>query len=142
MRIMLDECVTQGPSEILIQFFQMDGIEAAFLVEHFGKQGVKDSSWAKALMEEGDWCVITADRGRKKKNTRLSEGPPLHKILPACDISGVYMSGSVQNSRGAEKVRAVTSTWPDIKSFFVNGAPGSRMLLAKATKGFSLREYP
>lgn len=140
---MLDESVTQGPSQILIQIFQMEGIEAAFLVDYFGQPGVQDPAWAKRLMEEGDWCVITADRGKstKKKNTRLSEGPPLHKILPSCGISGVYMSTAVHRGKGHEKVRAVISVWPDIKYFFTNAAPGSRKLLTKAGKGFALRDY-
>lgn len=145
MKIMLDECVTEAPAKLLIGFIELESptIEAHFLVDYFGERGLKDSPWAQKLSDEGGWFDITADRGRMKKNRkrRAADGPPLHKILPELGITAVYYSGKIQNDTGLQKVRAITSVWPDIHNFFLNAEPGSRNLITKFRKGFLLRDF-
>jgi hypothetical protein len=147
MRILLDECVTQAAAIVISQFLEMDADveEALFSLDFFKRPGVKDHTIATELASLGDWYVVTADRDKKRKSKqkRAADGPPLHLILPQKRISAVYMSGAIQKANTQEKIRAVISQWPDIKRFFLTSPPGSRILLAKASRGagFHLRDY-
>lgn len=145
MKIMLDECITEGPAEILIDFFAITSppVQAEFLPTYYGSKGLKDRTWAQALADEGGWCVISGDRDRARKSQkkRLADGPPLPTILPRCGITAVYLSGSIQRSPSEVKVQAVISTWRDIKMFFERARQGESKLLTKRGNGFVLRDY-
>ena len=115
--------------------------EAAFSVRYFKRRsGVKDWEIAKVAQLEG-WCVITADRDRRRKprRKRLADGPPLHKILPPKKVSAVYLSGAIQCSDTIEKIRAIISVLHKIKEFFKEAEPGSSALLHKDGDRFALR---
>jgi hypothetical protein len=142
---MLDECLTVGPSQVLISYFALEHppVEAAFVVDYFGQEGEKDRHWSDVLASQGGWFVISGDRdkGRKPAHKRLVDGPPLHKILPGKGITAVYISGAIQQAPGTEKVRAITSLWPEIKAFFESAPPGSRKQITKHGGGFILRDW-
>jgi hypothetical protein len=145
MRIMLDECITQGAANAIITFLALDHppVEAHFVVGYFGRRGMKDHQIADTLHKEGDWCVITGDRGRHSSSAhkRMVYGPPMHEILPNKGVSAVYLSGNIQQAPSTEKVRAVVAVWEDIKKFFQTGAPGDRKLLTKHGDRFLLKPY-
>lgn len=143
MKLMLDECVTQGPSLAIITFLGLDEevTRAEFLVDYFGSQGLKDKDWPAVLAEEGGWYVISHDRdnSRKSSQKRIVDGPPLKSILPRYGISAVYLRGGLANAKSIEKVRAFTGVWPDIKQFFKKATPGSDAIVTRQGKGYVLR---
>lgn len=145
MKILLDECVTRGPSLVLASFFALDNppVHGEFLVDKFGKQSMKDKTWAEVLQDEGGWCVISGDRDKRHKSQakRFVDGPPIIRILPACGITAVYMSSAIQQASGPEKVRSITSVWPAIKNFFEHAPPGSRKLVTKPGNVYVLRDF-
>lgn len=145
MKILLDECVTRGPSLVLASFFALDNppVHGEFLLDKFGKPATKDKTWAEVLRDEGGWCVISGDRDRSRKSPakRIIDGPPTIKILPACGITAVYMSSAIQQAPGPEKVRSITSVWPAIRDFFGNAPPGSRKLVTRPGNTYVLRDF-
>jgi hypothetical protein len=143
MKIILDECLTKGRSESIIQSIALDdpSIEVTFLLDYLKRvglsseaiaKGIKDPFWADRLSDEGGWFVISADRG---KHTRVVEGPPLTKILKTRKITAAYLSGSIQNGSGFGKARAVIASWPQIKRLFQTKPAGTRINIRLAPSG-------
>lgn len=144
MKIMIDECITAGPAQVLIAFFALaqPPIEAHFVVEYFGAQGMKDQHWSDVLQQEGDWFVITGDRGVKDgKKKRLVDGPPLPSILPRKGITAVYINGRLQRAPGTEKVQAITAVSEQIIEFFKEAKPGARKILTRPGKTYVLKDW-
>jgi len=143
MKIMLDECLTRGPSHAIIAFLSLDEppVHGEFLVDYFGAQGLKDADWPARLAKEGGWYVVSHDRdsSRKNKQKRMADGPPLRSVLPGYGISAVYLRGGLGHKSASEKVRAFTATWPDIRLFFKDANPGSHAIVTKQGKGYALR---
>ena len=133
MRIMFDECITQGVATFVCDFLRLydPPIEGVFLVDYLRGQGQRDVVWAKQLQAEGGWRVITADRGKRHKNQqkRLADGPDLHRILPECGITAVFLSSSLHSYKMAQKAQAIIAAWPDIHRFFQSSKPGDRRQL-------------
>ena len=142
MKIMLDECFARTPSVVVQSYLTLAApdVEVHFVLDYFGETR-KDSNWAHELSKQQgvEWAAITFDRGR---NTPSIDGPPLHRILPRCGITGIYLSGRIQCDRGEVRARAVISLWPEIRARIENSKPGSRFKLSKR-KGdkFGLRPW-
>ncbi|MFO0840419.1 MAG: hypothetical protein U1D55_18075 [Phycisphaerae bacterium] len=144
MKIMLDECVTQGPARILVDFFSITHppVSAVFLPEYMRGTGIKDEQWAEQIASDGDWRVITADWDKCKTGAkRAIDGPPLHKILPTLKITALFWSSSIQRATGDVKVSAITAVWPKLRRLFQHEPAGTIIKLHQGSKGgFELRK--
>jgi len=140
MKILLDECVTQAPAQLFIQFLEyVEEVEqAAFSPDYVGA-GAKDEGIGEIAAREG-WFVITADQDRSKKSSkkRVIDGPPMPRILPALGVTAVYMTSSIARAPTAEKFRALVASWPDMKQFFQDSSPGSKAQLRKSGRSITL----
>ena len=127
MKIALDECLTTTPSQAVIGFLGLCGVPAVYYPHYAKYQGAKDGDIARRLASEGGWTVISLDldRSRKKSDKRAADGPPLHKILPACGVTSVFLEGLSQ-SDAQEKAWAIIAAWPSIKAAVENQDDGSR----------------
>ena len=121
MKIALDECLTTTPSQAVISFLGLCGVPAVFYPHYAKHRGAKDGDIARHLAGEGGWTVISLDldRSRKKSEKRFADGPPLHKILPACGVTSVFLEGLSQ-SDAQEKAWALITAWPSIRAAVEN----------------------
>jgi hypothetical protein len=118
-------------------------IYAVFLEDFLGAKGGLDVDWTKVLMEEGGWCVITADNGMARGRKAGLRGPPLHLILPARRIPGFFLAGKMASRPGFDKARAVIYTWPEILRRAVAAKEGERFkIYPSGADGYRVEPWP
>jgi hypothetical protein len=144
MKVMLDECITMKCANLVIQFIKLGNprIEAFFLVDYLGKQGVQDSQWASQLKPPADWLVISADCGTHGPKIH-AKGPPLHLILPSLGITGVFLAGKkLSQTTGSERAKALIAKSTDIIATAAACKHGTRFKLKYSGTGLILEEWP
>ena len=141
---MLDECMTQKASRLVVQGLQLykPPIHGEFPEDYFGFKGALDIDWTKQLQAEGDWSVITTDIGRQRGNQARLKGPPLHLILPARNITGIFLSGKMAQRGGFEKARCIFYLIHEIVAAIERSAPGTRFKIRPAGNGYSMSPWP
>jgi hypothetical protein len=107
------------------------------LLERF-EAGSPDDRWIQDIAQDDDrFLVITGDRAAK---TRQGD-PRLPVILPQAGVSGVFLTGKLQQRPAFEKVRALMYVWPLMEKA-AQHAGGARWRLMLHGDGYSLKEWP
>ncbi len=133
---MADECIPPKQFRSIIDELRSNdpSIHAAHLLDWMKRAGVRDDEWARRLSSEPGWIVLTGDRGRGKS-------PRLPAILPELGVTSVFMSASLQNAKGEDKLEAIRWLADRIDRIAV-AAPGTRFKLNKHGGTFRLEEWP
>jgi hypothetical protein len=122
LKIFFDECCSDRFVEKLRDSFgaSHEGLEIVHLSDYF-KRGSSDDEWA-AVLEGGGWIVISADRGRRTKGTKL---PPLCVEL---EITHILFSPTLVRAGYAAQEQVLVCAWPDIVKL-TNLPGGTRLML-------------
>lgn len=132
---MADECIPPARFRSIVDELRNNDppIHAIHLLDIF-RGGIQDDDWARRLRQESGWIVVTGDRGRGRS-------PRLPVILPALGVTGIFMSASLQNAKGDDKVEAIR--WMAARIDRIAAAPpGTRFKLNKHGETFRLEEWP
>jgi hypothetical protein len=119
----------------LLRLHKPKPVESAWLVDWLSAKGIADDQWVPRAAEEGDWIVLTADKGR--------ESPRLNYLLPAYKVTGIFMGGKIPNLSGYEKIRAVMSVMHMIETA-ADDTPGRRYRLIRVGQAqrYTLKPWP
>lgn len=104
MKLLIDECIGFGIYERIKPFLDAftPPIQHMHMLEFNEKQGIEDDEWVPRAASEG-WIVITGDSGRRKL------GSPLQLMMPQYLVTGIYLSGKLQQKNAATKMQAIVS---------------------------------
>lgn len=137
VKILFDETMGAPVVRAAIEAIKFDRkyeVEAVYMKDLVGS-GAKDEEWVPKAAE-GNWFVITGDRGRGKLST------PLPLLLPYHGISAAFMTGGLQSKRPQfEKLRATIFLWPQIRDAAL-GARGLRYRMQIQGESFRFVEWP
>ena len=140
MRLLADECIPVKAFHLLEQIRNPRGIvhtEMVHLLDRMNS-GVGDDIWASNFAHASPpFLVITGDRGVHTK----TGDPRLPQILPALGISGVFLSGKIQNAKAFDKIRALLYVWPQLEEIWARPS-GERHKLLISGKGYKLKAWP
>ena len=112
LKLFFDECVSSPRlARELTEFYRdaegNSSVEIVLLQQKF-KSGESDENWLKKLKDEGDWIVITKDKGH-------STGPKLPVICPALGITHVVMSKGIDHAGFEAQKQAYADVWPFLR---------------------------
>ena len=113
MKLLFDENIGKPLAQAIGQILRFDNSrhEVRHILDLTNKLAVPDEQWVPTIAD-GDWMVITADRGRQ------GPGRPLPRICKELSVTHVVISGTLHNSRQFEKARAIIALWPEfIRAF-------------------------
>jgi hypothetical protein len=100
-------------------------IESRHLLDLF-RSGELDDRWPETLASRGeDPVVITGDRHRKSR----SIDPRLPIILPAVNLTGLFLSGTLQQASGEIKMAAILTILDKLDEHVSKTPPGERLSL-------------
>src|SRR5438105_1695297 len=91
----------------------------------FQIQGVHDQDWIPRIAQEGNWIVITGDRGRRGK---ASKGEKLPVVCKAHGVTHVVLSKTIHHKTSLDKMAAILSVWSDIQKL-ADAPKGSQHVL-------------
>ena len=114
MRLLADECIPRRAFEKLRELRNPGGTtvtEMVHLLERF-EAGSPDDHWVREIGDDDEpFIVITGDRASKSGR----DDPRLPTLLPQAGVSGVFLTGKLQQRPAFEKVRALMCIWPAIE---------------------------
>jgi hypothetical protein len=136
VKLLFDECIGYGIYEALWQDLVVDGksITHSHMLDFTGRQGVADDIWVPRAANE-HWMVITGDSGRS------GLGAPLHILMPAHGVTGIYLSGKLQTRPARVKIEAIRAVLKELPGAYA-GPRGLRYRLRMDGESFSLRQWP
>ncbi|MBN2447217.1 MAG: hypothetical protein JXO22_10850 [Phycisphaerae bacterium] len=109
-------------------------IEVTHLIDFEGRAGSRDDTWVPKLQEQ-DYMVITADKGRR------GGGPKLPRICKEFGIRHVVLVGKLVHRTMFERVRALLVVWPSL--IRVDDAPrGTTFRLKLSGDSYALESDP
>jgi hypothetical protein len=140
MRLLADECIPRKSFELLRRLrnpCEPPEVDMVHLLDLLGS-GARDDEWVR-LIAQGDppFLVLTGDRGA----TSRRPDPRLPALLPQFKVTGVYLSGKLQQRTGFEKARALLVVWPQLEKAYTD-PPGSRFRLNAHRAGYQLTPWP
>lgn len=126
IRLLFDECVGKPVMEKIkaAVSISLDQPEFSHVLD-FQKQGVHDEDWIPRIAEEGNWIVITGDRGRRGK---ANKGEKLPVVCKRHGVTHVVLSKAIHHKGSIEKMAAILSVWSDIQKL-VDAPNGSMHVL-------------
>jgi len=140
MRLLADECIPRKAFDKLRQLRNPGGnvvTEMVHLLERF-EEGSPDDHWVQEIAaEDQPFLVITGDRATKSKRN----DPRLPALLPQAGVSGVFLSGKLQQRPAFEKVRALMTVWPGLEQA-AQQKRGTRTRLMPYGDGYRLQAWP
>ena len=99
------------------------------------KAGRADNEWIPELAAEGNWVVITGDRGK-------GPAPRLPAVCAQCGVTHVLLAPSVHQMSSEKKLRAIVYVWDELVEISERGEPGRRFkLYAPEGKSPYLRQF-
>lgn len=140
MRLLADECIPRKAFEKLRELRNPSGntvTEMVHLLERF-EHGSADDHWVEQIASDTPrFLVITGDRAVKSKR----EDPRLPVILSRAGVSGIFLTGKLQQRSAFEKVRALMYVWPALDRA-AQHTPGTRYRLIPSGDGYRLQLWP
>ena len=92
-------------------------------VAKYFEAGRKDNEWIPAIASEGNWIVISSDRGR-----RANDGGKLPALCVQYKVTHVLLSAKLHAKSSQIKRAAFVLVWPQIVATH-SAVPGSRFIL-------------
>lgn len=131
LKLLFDECVGRAVLPKITEFLGIsENPPELSHVLQFQEQGVHDEDWIPQIAEER-WIVVTADRGRRGKQ---SKGEKLPLVCRQFGVTHVMLSSSIHHKSNFDKIRILLEVWPGIIDL-VNAPRGSGYLLRLTTAG-------
>lgn len=152
MRILCDECYTRDGTAVIAKLLGLYNppVACEFLPDYLKNNPAvnpndpargHDENWGPIVgadKAQGDWVVITRDRGKGGRGL----GAPLPEVLPACGVTGVWLAPWYSNANVFELVRAVLIVLPSIYSECPRAKPGTRFKIVRDGQSASLETWP
>ncbi|HRN51915.1 MAG TPA: hypothetical protein PK788_00300 [Gemmatimonadaceae bacterium] len=127
MRFFLDACISQRIAHSLALAAEGNGQTVKHLTDLF-EPNTPDVEWIRALKQEGDWIIISAD-------PRITRNRIEHAAWQESGLTAFFL---VDFSRRKfwDQLHELVSRWPDIVIAAREGAPGSGYLIKPRQKSF------
>jgi len=139
MIIWFDECVPPRWFRHLATMLagRRSPIHGTHILDLFA-QGMDDETLSEKLLQEPTRpLIISGDTGKRTTGKK----PRLHLLCPAKSITSVFLSPSIAQREGFEKVRTVVYCLPDIVDAG-KGVRGARYRIDPVGNGYKMREWP
>ncbi|HEX8916284.1 MAG TPA: hypothetical protein VF796_28295 [Humisphaera sp.] len=126
VKLIFDECLSQLMMADLRKFLERSGCELTLqAVVDYQRAGVLDRDWVPRVAAEGQWIVISTDKGR-------SGNEPFEERLPfLCRlhrVTHVLLSPKVHKLKGFAKGQAIVDVWPEFATVR-DATPGTRFVI-------------
>ena len=134
MRLLVDENISKPATCALRNLIEKtrENAEIQHLLET-SPVGILDSEWLPKFQSQSEpWLVLTADMGKRSGGKRLPD------ICRELGIRHVLISGKLHQKRQFDKMRAILTVWPDLRTAF-DSKPGSCFKLQQTNQSFSLK---
>jgi hypothetical protein len=126
IQFLFDEClgrpVVEGQIAESLKFYGADAIVAHIFAKF--QPGTPDKIWISEIAREGNWIVITADRGI---HSRMEEKLPL--ICREFNITHIMLSRGLHKRNIYYKALAIESSWSEIIAT-ASAPPGTGFVLS------------
>lgn len=140
MKLLADECIPRKAFEKLRELRNPGNTtvtEMVHLLERF-EAGSPDDQWVREIGDGAEqFIVITGDRASKSGRG----DPRLPTLLPQAGVSGVFLSGKLQQKPAFEKVRGLMYVWPALEDM-AKQPGGTRKKLVPYGDGYRLTAWP
>ncbi len=142
LKIILDECFGPSAAGAIIGFLQAytPPVEAGYLPSIRSETDRLDVDWTRGAAS--NWIVVSVESGNAKQKKSHILGPPLHLILPAREITGIFMTGKLSQEYPPEKARAAIWAMPEILEQARRAKRGTRFKIRRNNQGFEFSEWP
>lgn len=136
MKILADECIPPNTFRLLARLLKLlkPPVDAVHLLDRLKAAGVPDDHWVPQIGQEGGWLVITGDCGRGKP-------PRLPELLPAHNVTGVFMGGNLPQECAFVKFRAIMVNYPKIVAAAAGPAGKRYIIHRQGPDGFSFKPW-
>lgn len=139
MNLCFDECIPPKWFRLLCEMFKKRNppIQSVHLLDRL-RQGTKDDAVVDWLLKQSPpIMMVSADSG---KNTKRGD-PRLHLLCPQNSITSVFLSSSLCQKPGFEKVRMMMICMPELEAAY-HGVRGSRYRLEKTKRYYRIEAWP
>lgn len=116
MKVLFDENLPPALARALSALFAGEH-EIVHLRDRFGP-GVKDVEWIPQLSREGNWIVISGDRGIRRKKAE-------YNAFRSSRLIGFFLSAGLNKAPLVKQAERVLALWGGIEIFAAGSRPGS-----------------
>lgn len=116
MKIVIDENLPPALARALSALFAGEH-EITHIRDRYGPS-VKDVVWIPELSREGNWVIISGDRGIRRKNAE-------HAAFRASRLIGFFLSAGLNKAPLVKKAERILALWSNIETFATRSRPGS-----------------
>jgi hypothetical protein len=129
VKLLCDECIGKPVLELMQATLRQCGEEVDFKhIVDYQFAGVHDDVWIPQIVAESR-IIISADRGRGARR-----GGKLPFVCRRHNLTHVLLSASIHQMGSTEKMSAILSVWPYIKSNVTVAPWGSRFSIRKSSE--------
>lgn len=123
LKFLFDECLGKP---LVDQLRTLCGESADRFASILDRQaeGVADEEWIPLLAAEGDWIVLSADRGKI-----VTRGAKLPNLCREYKITHVLLSAKVHRQPAMVKLHIFATIWPKLVEKVESAEPGERFVL-------------
>ncbi|MGU3540533.1 PIN-like domain-containing protein [Methylobacterium sp. A54F] len=116
MKIVVDENLPPALARALDALFAGEHT-IVHLRDRYGP-GVTDLTWIPELGQEGNWIVLSGDRGIRRKRAEF-------QAFKASRLIGFFLSAGLNKAPLVKKAERILALWPAIETFASRAAPGA-----------------
>ena len=116
MKVVVDENLPPALARSLAALFLGDH-EVVHLRSRFGS-GVTDLEWIRELSREGNWVVISGDRGMSRKKAERD-------AFRSSRLIGFFLSAGLNKAPLVKQAERILALWNGIETFAARSQPGS-----------------
>ena len=116
MKIVVDENLPPALARALFALFAGEH-EIIHLRDRFGPS-VKDVDWIPRLSREGNWIVISGDRGIRRKKAE-------YNAFKSSRLIGFFLSAGLNKAPLVKQAERILALWGGIEIFATGSRPGS-----------------
>lgn len=116
MKVVVDENLPPALARSLACLFVGEH-DIVHLRDRFGR-GVTDLQWIPELSREGNWIVISGDRGISRKRAERD-------AFRASRLIGFFLSAGLNKAPLVKQAERILALWNGIETFAARSRPGS-----------------